>query len=36
MTQWYPKIAEFDFEGYADPYIAREFHGWGDFDVNND
>jgi hypothetical protein len=35
MTWWYPKIAEFDFEGYADPYIAREFHGvWGDFDVN--
>ncbi|MES2573362.1 MAG: M1 family metallopeptidase [Bacteroidota bacterium] len=35
MTQWYPKIAEFDFEGWhADPYIAREFHGvWGDFDV---
>jgi hypothetical protein len=34
--QWYPKIAEFDFEGWhADPYIAREFHGvWGDFDVN--
>jgi hypothetical protein len=35
MTQWYPKIAEFDFEGWhADPYIAREFHVWGDFDVN--
>jgi hypothetical protein len=36
MTQWYPKMAEFDFEGWhADPYIAREFHGvWGDFDVN--
>ena len=36
MSQWYPKIAEFDFEGWhADPYIAREFHGvWGDFDVN--
>lgn len=35
MTQWYPKIAEFDFEGWhADPYIAREFHGvWGDYDV---
>jgi hypothetical protein len=28
MTQWYPKMAEFDFEGWhADPYIAREFHG---------
>jgi hypothetical protein len=24
MTQWYPKIAEFDFEGWhADPYIER-------------
>lgn len=35
MTQWYPKMAEFDFEGWhADPYIAREFHGvWGNFDV---
>ena len=35
MTQWYPKLAEYDFQGWhADPYIAREFHGvWGDFDV---
>jgi len=35
MTQWYPKMAEYDFEGWhADPYIGREFHGvWGDFDV---
>ena len=35
MAQWYPKIAEFDFEGWhADPYIAREFHGvWGNFNV---
>jgi hypothetical protein len=35
MTQWYPKLAEFDFEGWhADPYIAREFQGvWGNFDV---
>ena len=35
MAQWYPKIAEFDFEGWhADPYVAREFQGvWGDFDV---
>lgn len=35
MAQWYPKLAEFDFEGWhANPYIAREFHGvWGDFDV---
>jgi hypothetical protein len=35
MAQWYPKIAEFDFEGWhADAYVAREFHGvWGNFDV---
>ncbi len=35
MAQWYPKMAEFDFEGWhTNPYIAREFHGvWGDFDV---
>jgi hypothetical protein len=35
MAQWYPKLAEYDFEGWhADPYIGREFHGvWGDFDV---
>ncbi len=35
MTQWYPKMAEYDFEGWhTSPYIAREFYGvWGDFDV---
>ena len=35
MTQWYPKLAEYDDEGWhADPYIGREFHGvWGDFDL---
>lgn len=35
MTQWYPKLAEYDFEGWhADPYIAREFFGvWGNYDV---
>ena len=35
MSQWYPKMAEYDFEGWhTPPYIAREFHGvWGDFDV---
>ncbi|RKR14830.1 peptidase M1-like protein [Maribacter vaceletii] len=35
MSQWYPKLAEYDFEGWhADPYIAREFQGvWGNFDV---
>ncbi len=35
MAQWYPKLAEYDFEGWhANQYIAREFHGvWGNFDV---
>ena len=35
MTQWYPKLCEYDFEGWhANPYIGREFHGvWGNFDV---
>ncbi len=35
MTQWYPKIAEYDHLGWhAYPYVAREFHGvWGDYDV---
>lgn len=35
MAQWYPKMAEYDVEGWnADPYTGREFHGvWGDFDV---
>ncbi|HEY8388073.1 MAG TPA: M1 family metallopeptidase [Parasegetibacter sp.] len=35
MAQWYPKMAEYDHEGWhAHPYIAREFHGvWGDFNV---
>ena len=35
MTQWYPKLCEYDFEGWhSNPYIAREFHGvWGNFDV---
>ncbi|WP_167342788.1 M1 family metallopeptidase [Nonlabens sp. SY33080] len=35
MTQWYPKMAEFDKTGWnTSPYIGREFHGvWGDFDV---
>ncbi|MEN8835448.1 MAG: M1 family metallopeptidase [Polaribacter sp.] len=35
MAQWYPKMAEYDFQGWhTPPYIAREFHGvWGDFDV---
>ena len=36
MTQWYPKLAEYDFQGWhAYQYVAREFQGvWGDFDVN--
>lgn len=35
MTQWYPKMAEYDFQGWHNyPYVAREFHQvWGDFDV---
>lgn len=35
MSQWYPKVVEYDFEGWhPNPYIAREFHGvWGNFDV---
>jgi len=36
MSQWYPKIAEYDYEGWnANPYIAREFYGvWGSYAVN--
>jgi hypothetical protein len=36
MGQWFPKICEYDYEGWhADDYISREFYGvWGDFDVN--
>ncbi len=35
MTQWYPKICEYDSDGWhPDPYVAREFYGvWSDFDV---
>lgn len=35
MSQWYPKIAEYDLEGWhPTPYVGREFYGvWGDFDV---
>ncbi len=35
MAQWYPKLAEYDEEGWhANAYLSREFYGvWGDFDV---
>lgn len=35
MTQWYPKLCEFDHDGWhTEPYIGREYHGiWGDYDV---
>jgi len=35
MAQWYPKMAEYDKQGWhADPYVAAEFYGvWGDFNV---
>ncbi|MFK7781553.1 M1 family metallopeptidase [Psychroserpens sp.] len=35
MSQWYPKLAEYDDEGWhAYPYIGREFYGvWGNYDV---
>jgi Peptidase family M1 domain len=36
MSQWYPKICEYDYEGWhPTPYVGREFYGvWGDFDVS--
>lgn len=36
MSQWYPKMVEYDYQGWnANPYIAREFYGvWGDYDVS--
>lgn len=35
MSQWYPKMCEYDHRGWhSNPYIGREFHGvWGNFDV---
>lgn len=36
MTQWYPKMAEYDIKGWhAHPYVGREFYApFGDFEVN--
>ena len=36
MSQWYPKICEYDVNGWhPNPYVGREFHSpWGDFEVN--
>ena len=36
MAQWYPKISEYDYEGWnTAPYTGREYHGvWGNFDVS--
>ena len=36
MSQWYPKVVEYDYQGWnPNPYVAREFYGvWGDYDVN--
>ncbi len=36
MAQWYPKMCEYDEQGWhAHPYVGREFYGvWGDFDVS--
>lgn len=35
MSQWYPKISQYDEAGWhPEPYIGREFYSvWGDFDV---
>ena len=35
MSQWYPKMCEYDYAGWhPTPYVAREFYGvWGDYDV---
>jgi len=35
MSQWYPKICEYDRNGWhPTPYVLREFYGvWGNFDV---
>ncbi|MDA9263569.1 M1 family metallopeptidase [Saprospiraceae bacterium] len=35
MAQWYPKMANYDYQGWsANPYVGREFYGiWGDYNV---
>ena len=35
MSQWYPKLCEYDYEGWHPTiYVAMEFYGvWGDYDV---
>ena len=36
MAQWFPKIAEYDKQGWhSHPYVGREFYSpWGDYEVN--
>jgi len=36
MGQWYPKVSEYDVQGWhPDDYVRGEFYGvWGDYDVN--
>lgn len=36
MAQWYPKMVEYDHEGWhANQYVGFEFYGvWGDYDVS--
>jgi Peptidase family M1 domain len=36
MSQWYPKMCEYDSKGWnPNPYVGREFYGvWGDYEVN--
>lgn len=36
MTQWFPKMAEYDPYGWhTHPYVSREFYApWGDYEVN--
>ena len=35
MSQWYPKMVEYDYQGWnTNPYLAREFYGvWGNYNV---